>query len=274
MKNQLEPKIFMFIALDCEAKPLIKYFNLKKQAATHAFSVYKNEQYVLTVTGVGKVAVAGAVAYTLALFPNVHLPVLMNLGIAGHKSYAIGNLYLASKIVDGDTGKKNYPQLVAGNFPETSENKTVSIAVSEYEANCLYDMEASAFYEMAVRFSSAELIQCLKIISDNELSSVDNINAKFVTGWVQNQLIEINQVIVSLLNLRECVAQREWGEFHHIVKKWHFTVTGEIRLKALLMRWKVLAEETWTGFEKEDFNSAKELLIKLEQDVEALRVEL
>ncbi|SMG63187.1 hypothetical protein BMETH_1512_0 [methanotrophic bacterial endosymbiont of Bathymodiolus sp.] len=33
---------YLFVALPCEAKPLIEHFKLKKELSIHAFSIYRN----------------------------------------------------------------------------------------------------------------------------------------------------------------------------------------------------------------------------------------
>ena len=274
MKNQFDPKIFIFIALDCEAKPVVSFFDLKKENVNHPFSIYKKDNIILTVTGVGKVAMAGAVAYTLAIFPDNLIPVLINIGIAGHEAHAIGSLIMAIKVVDNDTGKKFYPQMAGNGFIETSEIKTTSVPCTGYSADCLIDMEASAFYEMAVRFTSSELIHSLKVVSDNESSSIDKIQPKLVSQWIARQMTEIDRQLKYLVNLRESIAPVELKEYPEMVKKWHFTVSGKIKLKALLIRWKVLSNEEWLYGSGDDFSNGKDVIKKLEADVNRLDIHL
>ena len=274
MKNKMSPEIFVFIALDCEAKPVINYFNLKKENINYPFPIYKNNNIVLTVTGVGKVAMAGAVAHTLAIFPDSQMPVMINIGIAGHRGQAIGSLFMAMKIVDTDSGKKFYPPLVGNNCLETSEIKTTSVPCTSYSEDCLIDMEASAFYEMAVRFTSSELIHSLKVVSDNESSSIDKIQAKLVSQWIASQMTEIELLLKQLVMLRESAVSIELKEYKEMIERWHFTVSGKIKFKTLLMRWKVLSDEEWVCDGKESFSNGKEVIHKLEADVNHLEVHL
>lgn len=274
MTNDRGAQLFIFIALDCEAKSLVSYYGLKKENVTHPFSIYTNNNCVLTVTGVGKVAMAGAVAYTLAIFSGNHYPVLLNIGIAGHKTQAIGDLLMAEKIIDTDSGKKFYPQLIGRKWPETSLIKTVSVPCEQYSPACLYDMEAAAFYETAVKFSSSELIHCFKVVSDNEQSSIDKIQPKVVTEWIANQMLELDRLIKQIVTLSESITPVELKELSEIITKWHFTVTGKIRLKTLLMRWNVLSATRWSNRNENDFSTGKELLSRLEQDINDLEVHL
>lgn len=106
MKNPKNAyKIFIYTALPCEAKPLVKHFGLKKNVNIEPFAVFFNQDICLIVTGLGKSAMAAGVAYTQALFASVEHPVIVNIGIAGHKEHAVGSLFLIDKINDVDSQK-------------------------------------------------------------------------------------------------------------------------------------------------------------------------
>jgi len=274
MMEQCSPKIFIFTALECEAKALVNKFKLKKENIRHPFSIYRGDKIVLTVTGVGKVAMAAGVAYTSAVFPGLESPVMINIGIAGHKTQSVGRLLMASKIVDVDSEKVFYPQLVGANWPETSEIKTMALPSTKYYLDCLNDMEASAFYETAVRFSSCELIHCIKVVSDNGESSIESINSKVVVKWIDNQNIEIEKIVNRLEQMRLSIAISELGEYDEIINKWHFTVSGGIRLKSLLRRWNVLSSNNWLDENDTVFSHGKDVLRKLDADIACLDVKL
>ena len=210
---------------------------------------------------------AGAVAYTLAVFPGCQVPLLINVGIAGHQTQAIGTLCMAMKIIDGDTGRRFYPQLLGCQWPETSELKTTSLPSTQYSSDSLYDMEASAFYEMAIRFSSSELIHCFKVVSDNENSSIEKIQPKLVTEWIASQMNEIERLLQQLEKLRESIVPLELDSYNEMIDKWYFTVSGKIKLKALLQRWKVLTNRTWQYSNEENELSGKDVLKKLEAEL-------
>ncbi len=266
------PNLFIYTALECEAKPLIKQFELKKENFNHPFPIYKNDSIVLTISGVGKVAMAGAVAYTQAIFQPQHLPVLINIGIAGHKFESIGEIVLASKIVDKDSGKRFYPQLIGTNLPKTGEVQTSSKPCTEYSASYMNDMEASAFYETAVRFSTNELIHSIKVISDNEKTSIESINAKKVSQLISNQLTQIEQLFNCWILLQKSFIPSELKEFNLILQQWNFTVSGKIRLKSLLSRWQLLSAESWLTNNQAKLKSSKDVLKKLEIDISYLKV--
>jgi len=272
--NQKPANVFIFAALECEAKALINKFKLKKENTSHPFSVYSNDNIILTVTGVGKVAMASGVAYVMAGFSDIEMPIMLNIGIAGHKTEALGSLFVASKVIDEDSRKVFYPQLIGSKWPVASEIKSTTVPSTNYSDDCLNDMEASAFYETAVRFSSNELIHCLKVVSDNEEAAIEGINAKVVVEWVNVHVDKMEQIFKSLQQLREAVMPCELQEYSKIVNQWHFTVSGKVRLKALLRRWSVLSTEQWLINEGADHKNGKDILRKLAVDVDKIDVNL
>lgn len=269
-----KPNLYFYAALECEAKPLIKHFGLTRLNANHPFSIYKNETIVLTISGIGKMAMAAAVAYTQAMIPSHTHPVLINVGIAGHKSHPLGDLFLATKITDSESGRRFYPQLIGKYWLETEPLQTASIPCTEYSTNAMHDMEASAFYEVAIKFSSSELIHSLKVISDNSLSSIKAIHPKQVSEWIFNHLSQIEQLCEQCFLLQHSISSTKLKEFQNIINKWHFSVTGQIKLKILLLRWQTLSPELWLKTNKTVLYKSKDVLRKLEEDIDILDVYL
>ncbi|WP_428355717.1 hypothetical protein [Methyloprofundus sp.] len=235
-----EPFCYLFVALPCEAKPLIEHFKLKKELSINAFSIYRNGHISLTVTGIGKSAMAAGVAYSLALFPSPTLPVLLNIGIAGHSTYSIGSVFTADKIIDQGTGRKFYPQLVSTPPCSTSAITTVSKPLPDYPSDSLFEMEASSFYETAIRFSSSELIQCIKVISDNKHNSTEQIKPAQVSLWLKGALPIIAaymQQLSLLASLDKPVAAEGFAE---IIEQWRFSSNEKLQLKSLLRKRAIL----------------------------------
>ena len=102
MNRQSPCRIFIYAALPCEAKPLVEYFRLKKATTIQPFALYFNQELCLTVTGLGKNAMAAGVAYSQALFASVEHPVLIHIGIAGHQNHDLGTLFLIDKITQSE----------------------------------------------------------------------------------------------------------------------------------------------------------------------------
>ncbi|MGZ5050511.1 MAG: hypothetical protein ACXWF8_05565 [Methylobacter sp.] len=266
-------RIFIYTALPCEAKPLVEHFDLKKSAAIQPFAVYSNRDMCLTVTGLGKSAMAAGVAYSQALFPGSD-PILVNIGIAGHKNHALGGLFLIDKITDADSARNYYPPLIFTPPCPTANLRTVSKPQAVYDPHSLCDMEASAFYETATRFSSGELIQCLKVISDNETSPAANIQPKHVESMIAARMMEIETVLAELKRLVELIAAPPNRAFDRLLQQYHFTVSEQGQLKHRLSRWSAL-----TGTEAPEFDSdlppkAKDVLLWLDRQIDKLEFSL
>lgn len=264
----------MFTALPCEAKPLVAHFKLKKDQNSHPFALYHNDNMALAVSGCGKNAMAAAVAYSLAKFKHPVHPVLVNVGIAGHKTAVLGELFAAHKITDVEIDKHFYPQLVAKLPCPTLAINTVSTPETNYTGDCLYDMEASAFYEIAARFTSGELIQTFKIVSDNQESPIYQIDAPSVSAWINAKVADIAEGVKQLELLAQPLEIKDSPYYEIALEKWHFTVTAQLQLKALLQRWDVLTECAELDFAEVELKHSKAVLLWLEQKINGLVVNL
>jgi len=260
MMHQSTYKIFIYTALPCEAKPLVERFSLKKNVTVQPFAVYLNHDICLTVTGIGKSAMAAGVAYTQALFASVEHPVIVNIGIAGHKDHPLGCLFLIDKIIDVDSQKSYYPSLIFTLPCATGSIQTSSKPQLNYDPPHLSDMEASAFYETAVRFSSNELILCLKVISDNQLSPVENIQPKQVAAFIAANLAMVESLLAHTAAQARLITTPEPRLFEQLIQRYHFTVNERGQLKNQLSRWNAVTNDQPLEFDETRLHSGKEVL--------------
>lgn len=259
-------KIFLYVALPCEAKPLITYFQLKKDLNIQPFAIFGRDDLCLIVTGLGKTAMAAAIAYTQALFSTAN-PVLVNIGVAGHKDLAIGTLCLANKIVDVDSERCFYPPLVFKTDIPSYSVFTKAIPQLNYDHLALCDMEASAFYETAMRFTSSELVQCLKVVSDNALQPADLIQAEQVSQLINKHCSVLAEFITQVTQLKIMLNQPELPLFDELSTQYHFTASAKAQLHSLLQRWSVLTDDQPLAIEGMTFKHSKDLLRWLEQQL-------
>ncbi len=274
MSNK-QPYLFIFCALHCEAKPLIQYYQLKKINRHKAFEVYQNNEMILAISGVGKVSMAAAVAYLMAINPEVDSPILINIGIAGHQYKAIGELYLAERIFcEDEPNRQFYPQIIGNIALQSDSVKTVNAPNPHYPSEELYDMEAGAFFPIACKFSSAELIHSLKIISDNQQQGVKEINGKKVSRWIAAKIDMIAIFIEELRGLREQIPQNDQQLYLEIIQLFHFTVSNRVKLKSLLQQWQVISNQQPLNYHAADFNHAAELLAWLERKIKSQTIHL
>ena len=267
LNDPASPGIFIYIALPCEAKPLVKHFCLKKATTVQPFAVYFNKDICLTVTGPGKSAMAAGVAYSQALFAKIEYPVLFNIGIAGHQYHAVGSLFLIDKINDFDSRKSYYPSLVFTPPCPTASIQTVSRPQLTYDQQYLCDMEASAFYETAVRFSSGELIHSLKVISDNELSPVENIQPQQVSLLIAAHTTTIKTLLGELSYLSRLITVPESQLFRQLTERYYFTASEQEQLKNKLSRWMALTQQPIFEPNENQLHKGKDVLFWLDQQM-------
>ena len=246
---------------------MVEHFNLKKELSIQPFAVYLSHDICLTVTGLGKSAMAAGVAYTQALFASVEHPVMLNIGIAGHKDHPLGDLFLIDKIIDVDSQKNYYPALVFTPPCCTGSLQTASKPQLDYDQSHFCDMEASAFYETAVRFSAGELILCLKVISDNQQSSVAAIQPKQVAALIAAHLATIESLLARVAALAELITAPEPRLFKHLLQRYHFSVNEQMQLKNQLSRWDVVTDHQFLELDETGMHSGKDVLRLLEQRI-------
>jgi nucleoside phosphorylase len=261
----VQPSLIFFCALPCEAKPLIHHYALKKMTKVSAFDLYHNEKICLTISGPGKINMAAALSYTLALFP-VENPILINLGIAGCRNQPRGQLFLSDKVIDQSEPRQCfYPQWLGSKNYDFRPLMTVAAPTEEYDEQALFDMEASAFYPIAIKFSTVELIHCLKIVSDNAQHSTFQINAKQVADWVRQNIPKISAIVEELSDIQSIVQKPEHPQLDEILQRYHFSTTSQQQLHHALQRWQLLSGHSVIPLDRQNFKTGKQLLHWLNQ---------
>jgi len=221
-------------ALHCEAKPVIDHYRLKKSADHHAFDLYQNNDIVCIISGIGKIAVAAATAWAAALFCSRSNIAWINLGIAGSASDSVGGLFWINKITD----QSDHHYFPVPTFKSSLEPRcclTLNEPGNDYHADYLIDMEASAFFTTATRFSSAELVHCLKVISDNQDQPPSRDKAA-ISLLIQNCIKPITDFAEKLQALCEPFKQLdiEAATWKSIIEQAHFSQTQQVQLRSAL----------------------------------------
>lgn len=248
---------------------MIAAWQLKKLPASNPpFAIYADARRAVVITGMGKVAMAGAIGYTMALFAAPAMPVMLNLGIAGHPHRPLASLVLAHKIIDVETQRCFYPQLPFSVSIPSHALSTHPTANADYSNGDLFDMEASGFYEMAIKFSSSELIHVLKIISDNAQSPVTAIKETLVEQWITEQLAAIEALLETLITQNRRQAAEDSELYGQLLKEFRFTVSGCFKLKTLLQRWRVLKGDEPLIWRNRKLKSGKEFIRWLEEQLD------
>ena len=180
------------VALSCEAKPIIDELGLSKQFSPAPFPVFRNDFHQLVVTGIGKVAAAAATGFLLGSSTRKQeVQAYLNVGIAGHGTHQTNTAFIANCISDDQDKAIFYPPQIIDSDFELSRLCTCSHPNQKYEKGLGFDMEAHAFYSIASRFGTRELIQVVKVVSDNEGRSFESIQPTTVTEYICNHLPSI-----------------------------------------------------------------------------------
>ena len=196
-KNINKKEINIVVAMKREAMPLIKYWNLKENSKK--FYINKKKGINLIISGIGKKKAENATIY-LARKTNIN-SFFLNIGIAGHKNYKLGEIILISKITDNKNKYSWYPSLLWKTKIKKGSLLTVRFPKIRYTTNNLYDMEAAGFFRGARNFVGPEKVQCLKVISDNKDSSILNISSTKIENWINSKIIIINKLVNEFLKV-------------------------------------------------------------------------
>lgn len=262
-------------ALACEANPIIQHFHLRKSPQVFGFPVYSNEIFTLIISGMGKFAAASAVGYLQAMSSQAEENLSgsaaphcwLNVGIAGHKTMDIGTALLAHSITDGATLQRFYPCFTFDLPCTTADVISVEQAETSYSTDAAYDMEALGFCAAASRFSSFEMIHCLKIISDNQAASCELITKHVGEELIGSQLLIMENLLHKLEKLQQTAASMYVlpQDYRFLINRFRFSVTQKTQLKRLLQRWRVLENARVSDqIPIEEFENAKQVLLGID----------
>lgn len=197
--------ILVVTALHCEARPIITHFKLKKDAGSTKFDVYSNEEMSLVVSGTGILKCAVATTFLLTYISAKRVSGIFNIGICGAVSpdIEIGTPVLFHKIVNTETGKTYYPDMLTPHCLtegtlQSSSAPVVSDNPEPIESGFV-DMEAAGFMEAAGTFLPPHSIYCLKLVSDH-LDRL-RLDPGFVGELIQKNLGIIENIMKTALAL-------------------------------------------------------------------------
>jgi hypothetical protein len=238
--------INIVVALATESRPLIEHFKLSQERSSTAFRIFRNDWLRLVVTGMGRVSCAAGVA-TLATLDagrsTTGLSAWLNVGTAGHGRHEIGAGIHAVSILEAATDRRWYPTRILELPGIAGQVCTVDVVEREYQEPYAYDMEASAFYATALRYSTTELCQVYKIISDNGANGPATVDKPRIRESVIRHLPAIEEMAAGLSSLADEVnaTRPKLDDFDYIISRWHFSVAQQHQLRTLLGRWATLS---------------------------------
>ena len=256
----------LVVALNAEARAIVEHFPLKRLPTRDRLPIYEGNQFRLIVSGMGRVAVAAATAYLRATFSESKSEGWLNVGVAGHPNLEVGTARLVHKIVEAASGRRWYPVFADKPPCESEVLHTVDAPVEDYPDDVLYDMEASAFFATAVAFSTAELVHCFKVVSDNRETPAPD-NAFGFTKLIADHITLVDRVVESLRESAREIADVEADpiEYADLVDRFRFTTSEQHRLLRLLRTKRALGLEDTLALA--GCASAREVLRAIEREL-------
>ena len=110
--RDINGKLLIVSALECESKPVRKHYNLQRLADKGPFRYYScaNKQIFLINSGVGSLAAASATSWAIGKINAPEQLFCLNIGIAGGL-HPLGSLFGIDKITEHASGTNHYPGL-------------------------------------------------------------------------------------------------------------------------------------------------------------------
>lgn len=262
------------VALQPEARPLIEGYKLIKRNDSSAFPVFENENHRLIISGIGRINAAAATGYLLSqLEQPTHA--ILNLGIAGHGELPTGIPFLANRVLCAEEKTVHYPPPVVDHPITRSALQTCKAPEKSYPQPIGYDMEAHAICSVAYKSVTRELVQVIKVVSDNPSNPLESFEPRIATDLITKQLHLIDQIVEQLDNLAKSVSLDPsiFTLIKELKIRHHFTATQTHQLE------KVIQQAHALGLENSEIRSlansspsAKSLINDLNQKLEPLRL--
>ena len=187
--------IYFVAAMECEAGPLVRRWELDESVETAPFKIYARGEVSLIVSGVGKVACAAAVAHLHASRGGGRDHVWLNVGVGGHRDLQVGYGALAQTIIDQGNGWQWEPPLPEAWGLASATVITVDRAEEDFPEDAIYEMEAAGFCATARRFSPSGLVHCYKVVSDNRETGLSNLKPEIVEELIEARLEEVERLV-------------------------------------------------------------------------------
>ncbi len=266
--------IYIACALHCEARPLIEKYKLRLDRAA-SYPLFRAADMALVVSGIGRLAMASACAYAFARCGEQQNAAWLNIGIAGAPGLPAGSLLNINKVCQVEETQTWYPARIDNMPGEGIALVTHDAPQRDYSGQAAFDMEGSAFFQVAQRFSLVDLIQILKVVSDNAPEDIGQIDKQTVTEWIGARLDEIGGAI-DLLQGKQAEFQQLYAPppaLSDFLAAWHFTEYQRAELAALLTK----ARSLNLSFGVHDFqhlDSGKAVLRNLRQGIQAAAMEI
>lgn len=238
--------IYIFTALYPEAKPLIRAFSLKKAVTGLPFDVYENtdNDLRLVITGAGMTAAACGVSAVLGRYGAGEKDHLINIGTCAAENLACEKnddtkagdreIYLCHKIMDRNTGRTYYPDMLYHHSFAETEIITEPVAwksgieqnvktgdrnampdatqIMKCEQILLHDMECAAVYQAGSFWLGPHQMSFIKVVSDE--GTGEKITPQTLECVVERNIEQIKAYVTDLGQISAQDEERQRKEQH------------------------------------------------------------
>lgn len=251
--------IYIFTAIYPEAKALIELLDLKKESANGKYQQYidNQNQIRLIIMGTGSITAAICVSHICTKYNICNQDRIILIGTCGifSTNHYQHNIYICNKIIEAETGKTFYPDILyRHDFVESAILTLPMLYTKDREhldnypymadyitdkEEMLVDMEAAGFYQAAVHYVGTERIIILKAVSDN--GEPQKVMPEFIYTIFMRHEKALIQFLELLCKQQEIEAEQlsKWSSFtqtdwiDNVCRDMHCSETMRNKLKHL-----------------------------------------
>ena len=221
--------VLIVVALPVEARPLVSSLNLK----FHSHGEYRNDEFTLIVTGVGRIS--SAISTTKAFSLNDDYVSVLNFGLCGSRNPKtnIGEMRYVNRIREVCTGRDFFPDpLIDHEWKESAiqchDQPVQDPNVMDFDSFAeIVDMESAGFFQAASLFLPVHSIHCIKVVSDHLDTSRKSTND--IEELINNRVSEISkylrQISQSITAPKPKIPTHFQSSIDDIAKSWRLTKT-------------------------------------------------
>ena len=155
----------------------------------------------------------------------------VNVGFAGHGLYAIGDTVLVNQVIENASKMSFYPNINFRWKGHFSALKTLDVPSDKYCSDYAFDMEASAFFDIAHRVLTNDKIQILKVISDNSEQPFTRMTKQSMQHCMKTLLSDLDMLLKSMLSSQKDMCRDEDCLIKEMRKRWHVTTARSMQLR-------------------------------------------
>lgn len=232
---------------------MIEALGLKKDPASRSLPIYKRDDKLLIISGIGKVRAGIATAHAIHTVAESEICNVINVGICGAVSpnYRLGEAVIANKIWEKSTEREFYPDvLVSHGLREVSLGTFDKPVTSASGFSCdVVDMEASGVFQAAQLFLASHKLTFLKVVTDHLDVSPTNYSQMLrhyedsIGNWLP---VLVNQP--DLVPNEYPITDKQEELIQELVERMRLTASQSVQLRHAVMRFLLKGGESLDFF--------------------------